>query len=337
QRILSRSPRTFFLLNPVSRQSFLSPELSQKIKQIVDENHLAQDQTKPMDIKSFVEKLDVINLSRYRVVGNYIRYDERARNILKDFKWKILAAFDRPSIAHENYLIWAPPGSGKTFFVKQLVAVTRPTVRSYDLNLASANEEEFRVALSEVGKSSEAVLCFVDEIDGAAGESWPYEALLNDLDAHFDNGKPRVFIMAGSSGTSLAEMKAKMARRAKGNDLLSRIPHGNELQIPPLVPGDKVLLTLASLRQAGKDTGRIVIEVEKIAVYYMASRPELDSPRQLREYCVRCVERMPTGEDRVKYDNMFDAGDEISKDFWMSIKSSTPQLINSFVAIEEKD
>src|SRR2546422_2192965 len=64
--------------------------------------------------------LDHIDLARFEVVGNYVRFDEKTRHALKDFRRKVMAGLDGPLGSKENYLIWGPPGSGKTFLVQEL-------------------------------------------------------------------------------------------------------------------------------------------------------------------------------------------------------------------------
>jgi late competence protein required for DNA uptake (superfamily II DNA/RNA helicase) len=73
------------------------------------------------ELVSLLEHTSEIELSKYRVVGSYARYDEKTRNALKDLKQKIVGGLQSSNVSkHENYLIWARPGSGKTFFVNQV-------------------------------------------------------------------------------------------------------------------------------------------------------------------------------------------------------------------------
>ena len=332
---LTKSLKTSFQLNSVSPRSFQSQELSRKPEALASSGLEPEGTFEPTSASCTLVGMKSIRLSQHQIVGDYIRYDEVTRHKLKDFKQKIFSSLTKPTMARENYLIWAPPGSGKTFFVGQLAVTVRARAHYCELNLASVSEEQFRSALSSLDTMTDPVLCFVDEIDGRLNQSWPYSALLGSLDASSPKGAPRVFVMAGSSGSSLDELKVKMTKAAKGTDLLSRVAHGNEVQIPQMTTGDKILLTLGSLKQAGKQVGRVISEVEKVAVYYIVLQPDLNSPRRLREFAVRCVERVPMEEDRVKYDNLFSAGDELNKEFWMQAKSVAPQLINSFVQIEE--
>jgi pimeloyl-ACP methyl ester carboxylesterase len=287
------------------------------------------------EARSFIEALDWVVLSRYRVVGDYTRHEETVRNTLKDVRHKIAAGFDRPSRKRENHLVWAAPGSGKTYFVQQ-VAASLPQPNHYqECNLAKCSREEFLVGLGQLDAESKPCLCLIDEVDAKPQETWPYEVLLPYLDASADKGAQFVFVLAGSSGSSLVEMKKQIASRPKGADLLTRIPAGNEYGIPPMNLGDRVLVVLSQFRKAGREVGREVKEVEKLGLYYVALNSRLANARQLRELAVRTIERLPTSEDRVKYDHLFGAGDPENKAFWMQSLPAAAELANRFVTLED--
>jgi len=296
---------------------------------------VAVDDPVAREARSFIGTLDWVVLSRYRVVGDYTRYDETARNTLKDVRHKIAAGFDRPSRKRENYLVWAAPGSGKTYFIQQVAASLPQTVRYQECNLAKCSREEFLAGLGQLDAENKPCLCLIDEVDAKPHEAWPYEVLLPYLDASADRGAQFVFVLAGSSGSSLVEMKKQIASRPKGADLLTRIPAGNEYEIPPMNFGDRVLVVLSQFRQAGREAGREVQTVEKLALYYVALNSRLANARQLRELAVRTIERLPTSEDRVKYDHLFGAGDPENKAFWMQSLPAAADLANRFVMLED--
>jgi pimeloyl-ACP methyl ester carboxylesterase len=296
---------------------------------------IAVDDPVAREARSFIGTLDWIVLSRYRVVGDYTRHEETVRNTLKDVRHKFAAGFDRPSRKRDNYFIWAAPGSGKTYFVQQVAASLPQTIRYQECNLAKCSHEEFLASLGQLNAESKPCLCLIDEVDAKPDEAWPYEALLPYLDANADRGAQFVFVLAGSSGSSLAEMKKQIASRPKGADLITRIPAGNEYEIPPMNLGDRVLVVLSQFRQAGREVGREVKEVEKLSLYYVALNSRLANARQLRELAVRAIERLPTSEDRVKYDHLFGAGDPENKAFWMQSLPAAADLTNRFVTLED--
>src|SRR6267143_1869128 len=156
-----------------------------------------------------IAELDHVLLSRFQVVGNYVRYDEYARNILKDMRQKILEGFYESSKGSRNYLVWGEPGCGKSYFVEQIA----DSIRGIDYDEINRTES-----------TSQQALCLVDEVDAKLGEPWPYEVLLRHLEAPKTVSKQVCFILAGSSGNSLDVMVTRNEkRRPQGIDLWSRI------------------------------------------------------------------------------------------------------------------
>jgi hypothetical protein len=296
---------------------------------------VAVDDRATHEARSFIVALDWVFLSRYRVVGDYTRYEETVRHTLKDVRHKVAAGFDRPSRKRENYLFWAAPGSGKTYFVQQVAASLPQPIRYQECNLTNCSREEFLAGLGQLDTEGKPCLCLIDEVDTKSQEAWPYEVLLPYLDASADRGAQFVFVLAGSSGSNLVEMKRRIASRPKGADLLSRIPAGNEHEIPPMNLRDRVLVVLSQFRKVGREMSREVQAVEKLGLYYIALNSRLANARQLRELAVRAVERLPTGEDRVKYDHLFGAGDPENKAFWIQSLPAAADLANSFVTLED--
>jgi len=295
---------------------------------------VAVDDPLAHEARSFIGGLDWVVLSRYRVVGDYTRYEETVRNTVKDIRHKIAGGFDRPGRKRNNHLFWAAPGSGKTYFVQQVAASLPRTIRYQECNLGKCSREEFLASLAQLDAENKPCLCLIDEVDAKAQEAWPYEVLLSYLDAGIERGAQFVFVLAGSSGFSLVEMKKRIASRPKGADLLTRIPTGNEYEIPPMKLGDRVLVVLSQFRQAGRELGREIQAVEKLGLYYIALNSRLANARQLRELAVRATERLPTGEDRVMYDHLFGAGDPENKTFWMQSLPAAADLANRFVRLE---
>ena len=73
--------------------------------------------------------------------------------------------------------------------------------------------------------------------------------------------------------------------------------------------------------------------MEKLGLYYVGLKPLLGNARQLREFAVRAVQRMPAGEDRIKYDHLFSAGDPENKAFWAEAVATAGDFENKFVAV----
>lgn len=197
------------------------------------------------------------------------------------------------------------------------------------------DEQNFRTELSKIERANKPRLCFIDEVDSKPSESWPYEDLLPSLEPPDRNTVRTLFILAGSGGNSLSEMKERMTKRPKGADLLSRIPSRNESEIPGLALGDKLLVAFTQFLRASNEKGRQTDEVEKLVLYYIALNPKLKGARQIRDLAIHCVGRMPPGEERVKFDHLFDAGDPENKEFWTRTGSLRSEFVNTFVRIED--
>lgn len=279
--------------------------------------------------------LDVVALRRYRVVGNYSRYDDVVLNSLKDARTRIVAGVESSAPTRENHLVWAAPGAGKTYLVQEIARSLGDRCQYIEINLAKHNAAEFRAELRALLRDSgKPVLCLIDECDAHADDSWPYEILMPELDLTVEGKAHVVFVLAGSSGFSLDGMKQRMAARLKGTDVLSRIPEANQFIIPPMSFGDRVLVVIAQLIKVAEDAGHEISSIEKLGLYYAAANSRLANARQLQEFAAKAVARVPHGDDRVKYDDMFAAGDPENKRFWLNVSATAGDLINSYARIE---
>jgi hypothetical protein len=231
--------------------------------------------------------------------------------------------------------LWGRSGSGKTFFVKQLTETLSQKADYFEFNLAEITESEARSNMAKLTGTDRPFLSLIDEVDSKPSESWPYEILLQQLDPAQRRKHNGTFVLAGSSGSSIEEMKLNIASHWKGPDLLSRIPLSNQYEIPPITPGDKILVALATMKKAAKEAGRDILEVEKLALYYIASSPKLENPRQLREFALAGLERIPKSEDRVKFDHLFSPGDQTNKLFWVEARKTVPRLVNSYLRLDD--
>jgi len=250
-------------------------------------------------------------------------------------KQRIVTSLTSQTRGRDNYLIWAPPGSGKSFFIQEIAKSLGDKIDYFELNLAQIDELKFRSELSKIERANKPRLVFIDEVDSKSTEEWPYEDLLPSLEPPDRNTIRTCFILAGSGGNSLSEMKERMAKRPKGSDLLSRIPSRNESEIPGLALGDKLLVASTQFLRASSERGRQTDEVEKLVLYYIALNPKMKSARQIRDLAIHCVERMPSGEERIKFDYLFDAGDPENKEFWNKAGPMRNEFVNLFVRLED--
>ena len=286
------------------------------------------------ELVQLVAGLSGVRMSDFSVVGSYMRFGEQVRERLKDARVRIAEACTHPAKRRDNHLLWAAPGSGKTYFVEQ-VAASLDGVAYTELNLAKLTKDAFRAGLDDVVSGGPTV-CLVDEVDAKPEEPWPYEALMPFLDANLERGGGVVFVLAGSSGATIEEFKERIRGRPKGADVLSRVPQANGWEIAPMDEGDRILVALSQMLGAAAELDRRVTEVEKLALYYLASATHLANARQLREFAVRAVERGSSSNDRVRYDDLFDSGDPENKRFWMGAMPHAEVLENSFVHVREE-
>lgn len=288
----------------------------------------------PAELVGLVGGLTSVRLGAYAVVGSYMRFGEEVREQLKDARTRIAEACAQPAKRRDNHMLWAAPGSGKTYFVEQ-VAASLPEVSYRELNLAKLAEKAFRDGLGEAVAGGPTV-CLVDEVDAKPDESWPYEVLMPFLDVNLDRGGGVVFVLAGSSGSTIDEFRDRIGARPKGKDVLSRVPEANGWEIAPMDAGDRILVALSQMLNAASELGRPVSGVEKLALLYLASVPRLANARQLREFAVRAVQRGSASDDRIRYDDLFDSGDTENKSYWASVMPQAEALANSFVQIQDE-
>src|SRR2546428_12860952 len=64
--------------------------------------------------------LDHIDLARFEVVGNYVRFDEKTRHLLKDFRRKVMAGVFGPLRRNGDKVLLGSPGFRKTFLLPSL-------------------------------------------------------------------------------------------------------------------------------------------------------------------------------------------------------------------------
>ncbi|HEV2226196.1 MAG TPA: AAA family ATPase, partial [Nitrososphaerales archaeon] len=289
------------------------------------------------EAESLLSAMGDLQLERFRVAGEYVRYDDKVRSALKDLRVKLTRSLDDDSRGRESFLIWGPPGSGKTYLVQQIVGSLGGNIDYRELNLAQSGESEFKEALRNVENSKMSCLCFIDEIDSKQTEPWPYEALLAFMESSQTPANRICFVLAGSGGSSIDEMKTKISSRPKGKDLLSRVMKGNEFSVPPLGTGDKLLVAATQMVVSANARGHPIREIEKLALYYIAANPTYSSARQLRGLASSCAGRIPQGEDRIKYDYLFEPGDHENKEFWLETRSLHQGFSDMFVMVGSTD
>ncbi len=293
------------------------------------------DKTKANESLVLIRGFDTLQLPKFRVVGNYVRFDDDVRNELKNMKQRIIEGLEPNAEGNENYLIWGPPGSGKSYFVNQIAESIGDSVCYLELNLTKLTQDQFCSSLAKLEKIGKRCICLVDEVDSESTGKWAYATMLT----HLLPSSPRkfriCFILAGSGGSNIEEMKKKISLHNKGKDFLSRIPTANEYIIPLLGVGDNLLVGTSQLMATARKLHPEINAVEKLALFYIAVYPQFTSARQISELVSRSIRRIPTGEDRIKYDHLFNPGELINKEFYQKAMSLDASLANSFILVED--
>jgi hypothetical protein len=267
------------------------------------------------------------------VVGSYRRHGEQVRNNLKVWRDKIIAPFVRPTEYRENFLVWAPSGTGKTFFITE-VAGSWPDAKLTTINLAMDSNEVVKARLQGVSNWKDSCFCLVDEVDGVSDADGKYSLVFPYLDLNTqDRDRTIVFALVGSTTGSVAEMANAMRVRLKGPDLVDRVPAANRFEIPVPTLGDRLVMAVSQLQRAYSGRGRDIDEIEQLALYYLLTNPELNTPRQLGEVAGRAAERNIGGRNRVKYEALFHELDEEKMEFYYREHEAAKALLNTYLRI----
>lgn len=286
-------------------------------------------------VLAMIKKLDTIQLSKYNIIGNYVRYDEEIINKLKDLKQKIIQGISSKTKGESNFLIWGSPGTGKTYLINQ-IASSHKNIDYHELNLAELGQNKFKLKINEIEKTKKNCICLIDEIDSDSSAKWVYEFLLPYLLPVKKRIFKICFVLAGSGEGSIDKMKEKIKSKNKGKDCLNRIPDANQYTIPTPNVGDKLLVVASQLlNQSTKQNGFETNKIDKLALFYILVSPQYSTPRQIEQLLLSAITRIAYGEDRMKYDHLFEYGDPVNKEFWSQTKTLDSKLFNSFIPIKK--
>jgi SAM-dependent methyltransferase len=294
------------------------------------------------EVIGLLTSLDIISMRRYTVVGGYARFEEGAREILHDAQRRIIQSCMNSTTNEENYLIWGLSGQGKTFFIDQIA--DRQGFRKGDnyiyVNIAAADSTETKIrgVLEACKNDQQTRLILLDEIDARSSEKWPYEVIFEALD--WNKIKPNgadynyVFILAGSKPPNLDSLVEEIRTRHKGQDLLNRIPRGNWFTVPPLSTGDRLLVVLSRLRSLAAEKGLSITAVDKRALIYILANESHLSAHDLTAVVRQAIGRLPIAETHLKYDYLFDAGDENKFLNWDKDGKAMAQFKEKYLVID---
>lgn len=135
-------------------------------------------QKKKLDFRDFLD-LKRVDLSEHAVIGNFICNNEDLRKELVATEKIIDSYFKKPERKRPlNILISAPPGSGKSFLLKQFVTKLDTVYQEYNLSTLIDKKEVFSVFrfIEQENEKGITPIIFIDEVDTAVNEEYifPY-------------------------------------------------------------------------------------------------------------------------------------------------------------------
>jgi phosphoserine phosphatase len=264
-----------------------------------------------------LKDLNELRLAAISVLGKYRRFSNEERASLVGLADRIRRALHKKSHTRENFLVYASPGSGKTFFVEELARTLADAITFIPIDLSRDGREACEAKLAEVGSSDRPCLCMIDEIDGRNGEEWPYDIIYKKLDLNeLRDRQAVVFVMIGSSGGTVRKLGEAIRTRYKGKDMIDRVLESAQhcAEIPPMDAGDTVCVYASKILEAADAEGKMIHEVEKFAAYHAVLTCR--TPRQIKLLADQAVRRIAAGHTQVHYDHHFESGDKTNKTFW---------------------
>jgi hypothetical protein len=271
----------------------------------------------PDRIASFLLKLERLDLREKTVIGDYRRFDDKIVKQLRDKAAQISEGLKNKTNVLENFLIWAEPGNGKTFFVEEIHRSLGKDVSFPVINFAETDEADARAKLAEIEANDGPTLTLYDEIDAKKDEAWPYDAAFPILTLNMRPDRPQrraVFVLIGSTPPGLDEMIEEMRKRTKGKDLIDRVPE--RFAIPPLAMGDLVIVMATRANVEARKRNMTIESIDKMALYYVLKSKKYNTPRQIAQLFARAVQRMPATDTTVAYEDLFRRNDPEKMDFW---------------------
>lgn len=263
-----------------------------------------------------LENRTELHLRTFSVVGKYRRFSDEDRSKLRGLADRIRRPLIVKSHTRENFLIYASPGSGKTFFIEELARDLGSKITFVPIDLSRDDREVCERKLAEVTGAILPCLCMIDEVDGRKSEDWPYDSIYKKLDLNeVQDRPPVVFVLIGSSGGTVSGLGKIIQLRSKGKDLMDRIFESGQhwAEIPPMGVGDTVCVYASKIMEAAERENKSIEDIEKFAAYYAVLTCR--TPRQIKLLADQAVRRVPKGHTQVHYDNHFEAGDKSNRAF----------------------
>jgi hypothetical protein len=274
----------------------------------------------------FLKTTSVVQLAEKTIVGDCRLFDEQIINNLKTRVRQITDPLTTKTDLYENFLIWAAPGTGKTYLIEQIAKSLGSDIDYVPIDFAKMKKDEVVQAINTITNATKPTLVLYDEIDAKPDQEWPYDVSFKALDLNRMHASRRaVFVLIGSRAKGLQAMMRSMMGRPKGKDLLDRVPEHHRFAIPPMTVGDRAVVMLTQIEIAARGRNPAVNEVDKLAAYYVLS-DEKRSPRQVTEFVKKAFRRIPARESSVAYDYFFRKDDAAQYQFWADHKRALEAL-----------
>ncbi|MGB9693723.1 MAG: radical SAM protein [Fervidobacterium sp.] len=280
-----------------------------------------------------------VKLLKHSVQGleHYVRFKPDLCNKLGEVYQRIMNNLKSNNTQNNFWLLWGPPGSGKTSFITQIgkkAESEKIGFKYFKLDDYTMTTEIFRSDLQALEETDVCTLCFIDEIQAKPQENY-YEIIKSFLDHISERNLPFTVVLAGSFGTNIDDFQRYIESQHFGRDILSRIPVTNRFAIPEMDIGDRIIIAISGIRRASQSMKREIIAVEKLALHWIALNPMLrNDARQIINFVAQAVGRVPPEDKILKYDHLFDKYDEETKKrFKDSCKHHLQRLEMSFLSI----
>jgi HAD superfamily phosphoserine phosphatase-like hydrolase len=285
------------------------------------------------DRLALLKSVSRINIREQAVIGNYCRFEEKARNELSDLSKRIMDAVATKVPTRENYLIWGAPGSGKTFLIEEIGANLGDDALFLKIDISALTKDEILRDLSRLAGVKGKCLCLLDEIDGKSDQTWLYDEIYKKLDLNeCSDRESLVFVLLGSCPGGVKKLDAAIRLRYKGEDLLSRISCRQHFEISSLNIGDTLTVFISKVLSAAQIQKKRVDEIEKTACYYALAFDDRSSPRQLKILADKAVARMDSS-GLLRYHDLFDRSGSTGFEFWSLWKEELNQCENERIVV----
>ena len=258
------------------------------------------------EISDYLRQERQILLAEFRAVGRYFRFDKGALGYLREARNRVLRiAKDGIWKEKNNFLVWSPPGAGKTTYVTELAKEAQDqfalTHKPIDLKHLTTREEIERniKECSDLLHNGKSLLVSVDEWDRTIGAQQVFDIFHGPLEWNEKEGRKIIWIFIGS-GRSKDALVQLINESPKGPDVYRRLGDEPEyhISIPALTAGDKVIIAAAKALELG------FARAQATALMVFALDPKLPTSSAI-ENRVRQISKRPTEPGKLIFRDHF--------------------------------